>query len=61
MKYLLTFIAGIDQMITFFEEHLWVTASASTTGVFLTADWHKNIIGTSVTASNWEIFSKNIS
>ena len=48
-------------MITFFEEHLWETASATTTGICLTEDWHKNIIGTSVTASNWEIFSKNIS
>ena len=48
-------------MITVFEEHLWETASATTTGVCLTKDWHKNIIGASVTASNWEIFSKNIS
>ena len=48
-------------MITFFEEHLWETASATTTGICLTEDWHKNIIGTSVTASKGEIFSKNIS
>ena len=38
MKYLFTFIAGIDQMITFFEEHLWETASATTTGICLTED-----------------------
>ena len=43
------------------EEHLRGTASAITTDICLTKDRNKNIIGDSITASNWEIVSKNIS
>ena len=35
-----------------FEEHLWETASAFTTGICLTRDWNGNLIGASNTASN---------
>ena len=34
----------------FFEEHLWRTASATTTGICLTKDWNKNIIGAEITS-----------
>ena len=43
------------------EEHLRGTASAITTDICLTKDRNKNIIGASITASNWEIILKNIS
>ena len=43
-----------------FWKHLWRTASAIATGIFLTEDWNKNIAGASITANNWEIISKNI-
>ena len=56
---LLTFITAVDQMIIL-EEHLWGTASAITTKIYLTKDWNKNIIGASITATIWKIISKNI-
>ena len=45
----------------FFEKHLWGTASVVTIDIFLTKDWNKNVIDASITASNWEVISKNIS
>ena len=47
--------------MTFFEEHLWGTASAITMNICLTKDCNKNIIGASITASIWKIILKNIS
>ena len=44
----------------FYEEQLWGTASAITVDICQTNDWNKNKIVASVTASNWEIISKNI-
>ena len=44
----------------FYEEQLWETASAITVDICQTNDWNKNKIVVSVTASNWEIISKNI-
>ena len=44
-----------------FEEQLRKTSSAITVDICLIKDWNKNIIGASITASNWEIISKNIS
>ena len=58
--FLFTFIASVDQMISF-EEHLWWTASAITTNICLAKDLNKNEKGASITASISKIISKNIS
>ena len=39
----------------FYEKHLWETMDISLTNI------EKNIIGASITASNWETISKNVS
>ena len=43
-----------------FEYHLSGTVSAITIDIFLTKDWNKNIICTSIAAKKYEVISKNI-